>query len=132
MPISFRVWKNNGEDLGFAIACLVTGAVTFDEFKEWLYLVIEHADDLPGYIFDILDIKERFDFKPSITIGFVPHWEHMDRELDAIEAITYNRRSEYISDAASRKDALKALEENPHIEQRFRETFPFIKIMKLR
>lgn len=126
MPRKFRVWKDNGEDLGFAISCLMTGAVTFDEFKEWLYIVIENTDNLPGYIFDILDIKERFDFKPSMTIGFIPHWAHVDRELDAIEAIAYKRRADYTSDAVNQDDALNALAENPHIERRFYEIFSFI------
>lgn len=126
MSRPFRVLKEDGEDLGFVLDCLYSGAISFDEFKEWLYLVIERTDEVPFYVFDILDLKNKFDFKPLITIGFVPHWDHTEKESDAINAIAYKRRPDYVSDAVSREEALKALEANPHIENRFRESFPFI------
>ena len=127
--MDFKLEKNNSDDIGFASTCLIADILSFEEFKQWLYYVIEHADDVPTYFFDILDIKEKFDFtlKRHEVIGFTPSWQgSSDKEEDALDGIGYKRNSDFSSDASSKEAALKALSENPHIEQRFRDTFPFI------
>ncbi|GAA0398495.1 hypothetical protein GCM10009133_04160 [Cocleimonas flava] len=120
------VGKNDCDDVGFAKACLVSGILDFNEFKQWIYHVIEIQKDVPLYFWDILDIENKFDFKPLSVMGFNPYWKHTKIEDYALEGIGYKRRDDFVSDAVPREKALKALEENPHIERRFRELFPFI------
>jgi len=125
--MSLRLEKNDCDDIGFARACLISGVVDFDEFKQWIYHVVEIQDEVPSYFWDILDIEDKFDFKPLSIMGFNPYWQHTGTEEYALDGIAYKRRKDHVSDAVSSKAALNALVENPHIEKRFREMFPFIK-----
>jgi hypothetical protein len=126
----FRLTKEDGEDIGFASTCLVASAISFSEFKEWLYYVIQHSNNVPNYFFDILDIEEKFDYtlKRNSIVGFTPSWEGARQEEHAIDGIAYKRNPNHNSDSVSRNDALIALKENPHIEKRFRELFPFVNL----
>lgn len=121
-----RLEKNDCDDIGFAKACLVAGALDFKEFKQWILYVIESQEEVPLYFWEILDLESKFDFKPLSVMGFNPYWEHTEQENNALDGIGYRRRLDFVSDVVSRSSALKALEENPHIEQRFKEMFPFI------
>lgn len=122
----WRLTKNNCEDIAFAISCLAAGVISFDEFKQWLYLVVETTGDVPHFIWDITELNDRYDFIPLKIMGFTPHWVHTNDEDDAVDGIGYKRWSSFASDASSRRDALEKLSTNPHIEERFRNTFPFI------
>lgn len=53
----WNIIKDNNQDLSFAMDCLSIGAISVSEFKSWLEIVIRDnpIDDIPGYIFDILD-----------------------------------------------------------------------------
>ncbi|KPQ22191.1 MULTISPECIES: hypothetical protein [unclassified Halomonas] len=126
MTRNFRLEKNDSDDIGFAKASLVSGVLKFSEFKQWLYYVIEHQDQVPAYFWDILDIENKFDFKPFSVMGFNPSWEHTESESDALDGIGYRRWNDFLSDAVPREVALQELDRNPHVEKRFRETFPFI------
>ncbi len=44
--------EDNGEDIGFAISCMYSQAITLDEFKSWIDYVILNSkvEDLPSYI----------------------------------------------------------------------------------
>ena len=121
-----RLTKDDCEDIGFAASCLTAGILSFDEFKQWLFWVIENEDDVPNYVWDIIDLKEKLDFVPLRIMGFNPYWEHTDDEDDALDGIGYTRRSDFNSDAVSRSDALQKLADNSHVEDRFKATFPFI------
>lgn len=57
MKKQFHVSKNDNEDLGFAQSCLFSSIISFDEFLEWLYLVIDTNEEVPVYIYDILECK---------------------------------------------------------------------------
>lgn len=124
----FHLAKEDSADIGFATDCLVAGIITFLEFKSWLYYVIENSEEVPSYFFDILDVEEKFDYtlRTVEILGFHPGWEATDNELNALDGIGFKRFSEFKTDAAQKETALQALEKNPHIEQRFREMFPFI------
>ncbi len=124
----FKFGKEEDDDMGFALDCLSSGLISFDQLKEWLMFVIAHQDEYPTYFFDILDVKERRDLHEDEIIGHFIDWDPANqKELKALDGIGYKRWPDYESDYVSRKTALKCLEENPHIETRFRETFPFIK-----
>jgi len=128
----FQISKNDCDDLGFTTTSLIGNVISFEEFKEWIYFVIEQSNDVPDYIFDILDAKEKFDYtlRVSQIIGYNPYWECSKQERYALYGIAYKRNAKHESDAVLREEALKALEKNPHILQRFRETFPFIDFEK--
>lgn len=123
---AFRLTKGNCEDIGFARSCLVAGIVNFAEFKTWLFWIVENDDDVPAYIWDLIDLKEAFEFKPLRIMGFNPYWSHRDDEDAALDGIGYRRWPDFKSDSTSRPDALQKLSNNPHIEARFKATFPFI------
>lgn len=124
----FSLFKNDGADIGFSTSCLICGVVTFSEFKEWLYIVIERSDDVPEYVFDILDLKDKFEYTLNTgrILGFHPGWGGTDDERKAIYGIGFRRFPDFKTDAYLKDDALQSLERNHHIEQRFREMFPFI------
>ena len=131
MQQKFSLIKGNSEDIGFASTCLVAGVISFDEFKQWLYLVIEQEDELPDYIFDILDIENKFDYtlKMREIIGFHANWEGSEPAQSlALDGIAYKRDADYVSDAVSREQALTALQTHPEVEVKFKALFPFITV----
>lgn len=126
----FRVTIEDSYDLGFADACLLSAAISREEFSKWVYWVIEHSDDeLPTYFFG-LDSLERRAGALYRAIGFVPSPDLSDSESNAIDGIAYKRGAydppPNYDAHIGREDALRALADNPHIEQRFRDTFPFL------
>ena len=124
----FRLTKDNCEDIGFAKSCLLAGVVTFDEFKQWLFWVVENESEVPAYFWDIIDLQESYEFKPLRIMGFNPYWLHNDDEDAALDGIGFKRWSNFASDSISRTEALQKLAKNPHIEERFRAAFPFIEL----
>ena len=126
MVRKFNFNKDSNNDMGFVLSCLSAGLINFDQLKEWLFYVIEQQDDYPTYFFDIIDLEDRRDFYEYEVIGYSPSWGYTDKTFKALRGIGYKRWPDYKNDGVSRKVGLKHLEANPHIETRFRETFPFI------
>lgn len=126
----YRLSREDAGDLGFALSSLTYSVVTFSEFKQWIYHVIEHedAESIPSFLFEILDINDKFDFtlRAWQIIGFHPSWDGNDDEDDALCGIGFKRFPNYHADGLSKQEAFAALARNPGIEKRFRETFPFI------
>ena len=54
--MKWKIHKENSEDLGFAISCFFKRAITADEFKKWLDIVLMDTptDELPNYFFDLM------------------------------------------------------------------------------
>lgn len=52
MENKLKLTSNNNEDIGFATDCLLMGVISLNEFKKWVYKIIEQykIDDLPIYI----------------------------------------------------------------------------------
>ena len=128
MKRQYRLTKGNSEDIAFATTSLAMRVLTFSEFKKWLYFVIERSDEVPNYFFDILDLEESFDYTLKVAdyLGFWAAWDASDGELEALRGVGFKRFSNFRSDASHRNSALAALEANPRVEEKFRETFPFI------
>lgn len=124
----FHMEKGDSADIGFATTCLIASVITFDEFKQWLYLVIEKSDEVPSYVFDILDVDGKFSYtlKTRDFMGFHPSWNCTTEEEMALDGIGFQRFDCFRSDVSMRDDAMRALEKHPYIEQKFREFFPFI------
>ncbi|MBC9248443.1 hypothetical protein H4P12_17405 [Paracoccus sp. 11-3] len=130
MITNFHLTKDDNEDISFASSCLVSGVITLEEFKAWAYSIVENEKDVPSYIFDIVELENKFDYTLNMhrIIGFFPSWELSGEEDAALEGIGYKRYKDFSSDFAPRNQALAALEKNPQVEERFLRTFPFIKI----
>lgn len=126
--VEFHLTKEDSGDIGFVTDCLIAGVITFPEFKKWVYYVIDNSQEVPNYFFDILDVEENFDYVLNIgrILGFHPGWGAIDDELKALDGIGFKRFSNFKTDASLRRDALRALDGNLHVERRFKETFPFI------
>ncbi|MHA3915552.1 hypothetical protein [Halovulum sp. GXIMD14793] len=122
----FRLSKNDSSDIGFALSCLQSGAIQFGKFKEWLYHVIEHAEEPPSYIFDMLDVGKQVDFKAFRIMGFVASGQLTDQQCDALEGIGFLRGIRDFEDQVSREDAIAAFRADPEFETRVRLFFPFL------
>lgn len=112
--------------IGFVSKSQALCAITMDEAHQWIYSLIKDHDDLPPYMYCLLDAKDTIEFRG--TIGFSVFADTTEKERNALIGISY-KRGLSIEDGdwnISRKKALKALAESPQLEKRFRETFPFI------
>lgn len=122
------------ENLDFTLRSMHSNCVSFNEFKEWIYLMIENYENLPTYFFDFLDadnLNEIYRLINSDRHASNAHINLTSGERRALYGIAYKRgrfTKENPSEICTEKTALKNLEQNSHILQRFRETFPFIKL----
>lgn len=117
--------EDNGEDIGFAISCMYSQAITLDEFKSWIDYVILNSkvEDLPSYIWEIVDWDGKYNI--SKYIGFTPCGIE-GRLSDALTGIAIKRNMD-IFESISKKKALDALRKNPNLVKKFKDFFPFIK-----
>ena len=94
--VMWNIIKDNNQDLSFAMDCLSIGAISVSEFKSWLKIVIcdNPIDDIPGYIFDILDSNN---IKLDIykILGFSLSTVLSKQERKAVYGIAYTRRPDY-------------------------------------
>jgi len=123
---NFRLTReDNGEDIGFAISCMYSQAITLDEFKSWIDYVILNSklEDLPSYIWEIVDWDGKYNV--SKYIGFTPCGIE-GRLSDALTGIAIKRNMD-IFEPVSKKKALDALRKNPNLVKKFKDFFPFIK-----
>ncbi len=119
----FRLTKENSKDIDFAVDCL-----NLEDLKKWVYYVLENSDidDVPTYLFDILDLKEEHkarSVQPWLGGDFTSQeymaFEGIERKRGLYLDLEYDGRP-------TDKEAIQALKDCPHIEKRFREAFPFI------
>lgn len=84
----FRIDRDDSVDLGFAMECLLAGAVTKTEFREWLYLVVELNDEVPFWLFDILDVPpDDQGYVTRMPIPFAPTSDLTTTEQNAVSGI---------------------------------------------
>lgn len=124
----FRLTREDDADIGFATDCLIARAISFEEFKKWIYYIIEKSDEIPNYLIEIVNIDKKTDYtlKVNRILGFWPGWGAIDEEYLALHGIGFRRFPDHKTDAASRDQAVEALKRNPQVERKFRELFPFI------
>ncbi len=126
--MKWKIYKENSEDLGFAISCFFNRAITSDEFKRWLDIVLidTPTEELPNYFFDLVD-GDVFDIFKNMS--YVPHDNLSRYEEYAVEGIAYIRKIRSLTDMSVKEEtALKALQNNPQILERFKKFFPFVQI----
>ena len=126
--MKWMIYKDNSKDLGFALSCLFSQAITMNEFKQWLDIVLMDTptDELPNYFFDLID-GDVFDIFKNMS--YVPHDNLSRYEEYAVEGIAYIRKVRPLIDMVVKEEkALKALQNNPQILERFKKFFPFVEI----
>ena len=125
---NYHLKEDDDKDIAFAVSCLFCQCLNFDEFKAWLEKVIRESDvdDIPSYIFDLLDFDEHLADICSI-IGFDPIWPFDDKAENALYGISYKRDIVIIEDFdLSRKESEELLNKYPEIGFYFRKLFDFI------
>lgn len=125
----WNVSKENSADLGFALSCLFLEAITFDEFKKWLYIVISdnNIDDIPIYIYELLDFDKKL-YHIYNVIGYTPISCLNEYEKNAIIGIAFLRKENLYDVLLEKNEAIKILENNIYIYEKFVHFFPFIDI----
>ena len=107
--MKWKIHKENSEDLGFAISCFFKRAITSDEFKKWLEIVLMDTptDELPNYFFDLID-GDVFDIFKNMS--YVPHDNLSRYEEYAVEGIAYIRKVRPLIDyGGQRRNSIKSL-----------------------
>lgn len=126
--MKWAIYKENCEDLGFALACLDYQAITIEELKKWLDIVLMDTptEELPNYFFNLVDADQGHF---ANDIGYTPGSNLSRYEKYALEGIAYIRKVRSLTDMVVKEEtALKALQNNPHILERFKKFFPFVEI----
>jgi hypothetical protein len=114
--------------LGFVMAALFWEAISLSEFQDWCWKQIDELGDLcPGYVFDLVD-KDLTLRNIRKKIGFTPSWVPTHTEYLALSEIARIRGIEPFEPAGSRAATKKALAQNPHVLECFRNQFPFLEI----
>jgi hypothetical protein len=124
--MELRLTKNNDADIRYALASLLCGAIHFAELKEWLYFVIENTDSPPAYIFDMLDVKRKVDFKPNDIMGWTPSSFISDNEMDFLTAIGFHRGINSFEDTMTREEATLLLQGGEAFYSKAKAFFPMI------
>ena len=128
----WNIIKDNNQDLSFAMDCLSIGDISVPEFKSWLEIAIRDnpIEDIPGYVFDILDSDNiKLDIYKILRFSLSTVLSKQERK--SVYDIAYTRRPDYGIDydvSVSKSIALKALQNNPQILERFKKFFPFVQI----
>ena len=125
----WKIYRENSHDLSFALANLFSQSIDIREFNLWIDRVILQmpTDETPHYIFDLIDFNQGLCHIYEI-IGFVPNSDLSEAEKNALTGIAFARNINLYEPDMTKAEALKALEENPHILDRYRLFFPFIEI----
>ena len=127
MENKLRLTRDSSEDIGFVKSCVIKGAITNKEFNDWVEYVIvnDKVDDLPQYIFDLIDFNGSF-YELINIIGFTPDPILTEDEDNAIYGIAIKRFGNDLDIPISNNEALRALDRNHLISKRFKSIFPFI------
>lgn len=118
--------KDDHDVIGFVIDASFSNVIDKAEIREWATGIISDNDvsDIPDYIFYLVDFDEAGAHIYKL-IGFFCDWKGSASQSKALYGIALKRGKD-LGEACTPKAALKALEKHPEVEQRFRDTFPFI------
>lgn len=125
----WRIYKENNSDLNFVLANLYSQSININEFNRWIDMIISHmpTNEIPNYLFDLIDFNQPL-FHISKIIGFVPDNDLSEAEQNALTGIAFLRKISLYNTDMTKERALKALEGNPHILNRYKLFFPFVEI----
>jgi hypothetical protein len=100
-----------------------------EELNKWALYIIDKHDSraIPSFVYDLLEVND-----PSINIsdlvGFSVGWEYGNDEFEALLGLAVARGGKLDSTLPAPETLFKKLSNNPHIIQRFKDTFPFIDV----
>lgn len=118
-------------EFAFVLSALYSGAIKFDEFKEYLYLFIKqhNSEDIPLFIWDLIDMdKDQVAYIYNV-IGYTLISRLNKQENLALYGIAIQRfGSSFEIEKSNEHYVVKALDNNPNILSDFKETFPFISL----
>ena len=126
--MKWKIHKENSRDLGFALMCLSYQSITIEELKKWLDIVLMDTptEELPNYFFNLVDADQGH---IGNDIGYAPSSNLSRYEKYALEGIAYIRKVRPLIDMVVKEEkALKSLQNNPQILERFKKFFPFVEI----
>jgi len=118
--------------LGFSLDCLLAGAITLEEFKQWCFQVIE-SDTNPHVIFiELLDFDDSIPQMHSLFrdegIRY-PYVELSERQSTALTGISFMRNIRSHEDTPGEKTrSLQALKKEQEIVEFFQSEFSFIQL----
>lgn len=119
--------KDDSGLIGFVVSAVFNEAITIDEMKKWAELTIMQDENIPLYIYDLVDFSEGLADIYEV-IGFAPEFPYDDSEDQAVLGVAFLRGIEPYESNISKKEALEAMEKYPHILNDFRKIFPFISL----
>ena len=111
--------------IGFVERCFYNSAIIDKDIRDWSIYMIKKYYQLPVYIYDLIDFKKE-DYNLHKLINFATGWKFPETDKEALYGIAYKRGFEPYDCPLTKEEAIKRLKECPHIEKKFRETFPFI------
>lgn len=125
----WKISKEEHSDLNFAIGCLYCNAISLDEFKKWLELVVKDmdVDYIPVYIYDLFDFEQPL-FHIYQVLGFEIINDLSKSDEYAMSCIAYLREREVYDFNLSKEQAKSKLNDNLDIQNRFNKFFPYIHI----
>lgn len=130
MARTWRITREDGEDLGFAYDCFLSGAVSLEELKEWLYRVLQDTDDVPQLLIGLIDVDDPHELirRVSDIVGFHPGADLSRMQENALEGIAYARFPDHRDDSVTRGEAFTALQQAEDVRRRFADFFPGLAI----
>lgn len=122
---SYKVFKEDSEDLGFVFACLLSHVISPDEFQKWVLWVIQEQEPPPTDLVDLVDFQGP-PFHLIERIGFVPVWSASDKEKGALMALAAMRGVQSFESCPDNEEGASPRIVDPAILEKFRALFPFI------
>jgi hypothetical protein len=119
--------RKDSSTLGFAVSCLSYGAITLDEFHQWIVQVLDQNSDVPTLLVDLLDFQGPL-AKIYGVIGFTPSWPYPKDAKTALLAIAYRRGTPPVDCQIGSTESEAKLARYPQVETRFKELFPFVRL----
>lgn len=128
----WKIYEENNSDLNFALACIYCQAISINEFKKWVDIVISSIslNEIPDYMFDLCDFDQPL-FHITNVIGFSPSNDLSKKDELSVYGIAFLRGVDVYDPPAPKSKAIQSLKESPEIYKRFRKFFPFIEIPEL-
>ena len=119
--------RQDSSTLGFAVSSLFYGAISLEEFQQWLTSLYEKGENLPLFCVDLLEFNGPLAHIHKV-IGFVPDWPFKQKDKVALLGIAFQRGTPPADPLVGRDAALRKLAESSRVLTQFRALFPFVKL----
>jgi hypothetical protein len=122
--------REDSKKIAFVSASLLEQAINIQEAHKWVYCMIEKYDELPTYMYFLMEADNWASFRKIIDFNISLKSKNTDEIYKSLAAIGYNRGLALDEEdkIISKRAAFNALKRNPEIIQYFQEVFPFIEL----